>query len=342
MGGAGGSRAGDGDHGKRCAGRGCLDPRDPGPGRRGRARCHHDDPRRHDRQRGVADPGPGPAHLDLGHPVGAHHLPAGLRLRDPANGVDRRPVRGQAGVAGLARAFHSRLAAGWAVPLDRGADRLPGRAGPRRRDDHAARPADPGPGGRTEADGPGDEHRRGADAARPDLRPADRRVSHRRRQLAVDLLRQPARRPTRHRPCGPPAARRRHPLPPAPGRARCGPALGRAGAVPLRPGGKRPARPVDDTARAGPDDVRGRAGGVVRLARRAGTGSAHRPTAVPLPRLRHRHCGQLRAGHRPVRGGAAVAAVLPDPPRPEPISDRAAARPPKASAPPSRSAWPAT
>ena len=76
--------------------------------------------------------------------------------------------------------------------VDRLADRLPGAAGARRRDDPAHRPDHPGPGRGPAADGAGDERDRRADAAGPGVRAAARRGDHRRGQLAVDLLHQPA------------------------------------------------------------------------------------------------------------------------------------------------------
>ena len=58
--------------------------------------------------------------------------------------------------------------------------------------DHADRPADHGPGRRSQADGPRDGHRRDAGDARPDPRAGRRRHDPREPALVVDLPRQRA------------------------------------------------------------------------------------------------------------------------------------------------------
>ena len=78
----------------------------------------------------------------------------------------------------------------------RRADHLPGVAGPRRRHVDAARDDDDDAGGRSGPHRPGDGRPRCPDAARPDRWPDPRWLADRGRQLALDLLHQPA---DRHR-----------------------------------------------------------------------------------------------------------------------------------------------
>ena len=93
-------------------------------------------------------------------------------------------------IVALPRRLGAVAALAWSAEL---ADRLPRAAGPRRRHDHAGRHDDPHPARPGRSGGPRDEHRRRADAARPDPRPDPRRLARRRRLLALDLLREPAR-----------------------------------------------------------------------------------------------------------------------------------------------------
>ena len=88
------------------------------------------------------------------------------------------------------RAVHRRIRALRTGDVDDRADPVPRPPGRRRRHDPAGRAADDGRGRRAEADGTGDERRRGPRDARADPRPHDRRTDHPEHELAVDLLRQ--------------------------------------------------------------------------------------------------------------------------------------------------------
>ena len=113
--------------------------------------------------------------------------------------------------------------------------RVPDPPGGRRRDDHAHRPVDRGDGGRTPADGPGDEPARRAHAARPGTRSGHRRTHRRQRVVALDLLRQPPDRCRGHRPGGQDPARPPEDRPQLQARrARTVPAVARTGPVRLR------------------------------------------------------------------------------------------------------------
>ena len=179
-------------------------------GRRGRdRRGGHVDPRHDDRQRRARDAVAG-ARLAAQHdPMGLDGLHARARDRDPAHRLDVGALRGEADLHGLGGSVRRRVRALRAGVVRRLADLLPRAPGLRRRDDHAGRDEPARPDGRPHAGRPGDGGDGSADAARTDSRPGDRRADRGLRLLALDLLRQRAR---RRRGAGdglPPAARRR-------------------------------------------------------------------------------------------------------------------------------------
>ncbi len=122
--------------------------------------------------------------------MGDHRLHALARSRDPGHRLGGQALRRQARLPRVARALHRRLGAVRVRDLRHRADPVPRRARRGRRDDPAARPADDGACRRPAADGPRDEHRRGARHARTDPRADARRPHPRQRELALDLLRQ--------------------------------------------------------------------------------------------------------------------------------------------------------
>ena len=131
--------------------------------------------------------------------VGGHRLPAGDHGGDAAVRQARRPLRAQARAPGGAGPVPGRLGALRRRPEHGRADRVPRDPGARRRRAHGQRPG-------------GDRGRRLASRARPlhgglrrrlrrrqRRRPADRRLLHHPRELALDLLHQ---RPARARGAG--------------------------------------------------------------------------------------------------------------------------------------------
>ena len=123
-------------------------PRPPDAGHRGEGpvagavralpRLLHDPGRLDDRLGGDAGDHRGPPRRRERRRLGDQRLPAGLRRPGADHRPARRPVRPQAALPRRADGLHARLAVVRADRHDRGADRRPRRAGPRRLDDHAA------------------------------------------------------------------------------------------------------------------------------------------------------------------------------------------------------------
>ena len=112
----------------------------------------------------------------------------------PMTGCGRRPVRHRAPLHDRHRAVRHRFRALRDRVEHRCADRVPGPAGPGRRDADAPRHDDHDPRGRTAPDGPADGDPRRPDAARPHPRTHHRRLAHPGGELALDL---PDQRPDR-------------------------------------------------------------------------------------------------------------------------------------------------
>ena len=154
-------------------------------GRSGRGPARHDDRQRRDRHARTRSPR-GPVH----YPMGLDRLPVGARVGDPAHGLVGGPLRKQADVDALARAIPRRLGALRLRLVDWKPDRVPRRAGHRRRPAAPANADDPRSGGGAAAAGQVDRRHCRPGACGPDRGPGDRRPDTQQRKLALDLLHQ--------------------------------------------------------------------------------------------------------------------------------------------------------
>ena len=101
-------------------------------------RLLHDPGRLHDRLGRDAGDHRGPRRRRERRRLGDQRLPAGVRRPGADHRPARRPVRAQDALPGRADGLHARVPVVRSDRLDRGADRGPGRPGPRRLDDDAA------------------------------------------------------------------------------------------------------------------------------------------------------------------------------------------------------------